>query len=628
MLAPTFATWARCCGWCTDAMTISDAQFAQMLRHGGSEIAVIAEIEFAYESGGSMATGTIRLADTADAVAGTPYADAIEDAPVLERAIDLARLGGRGSRSVGSMTLNNADGAFDYLLDVIIDGRDCTIAIGGHGWARADYRTVCVGAVAAVKAANDDQITIELRDKNFLLDDTMVGAPITTGPNAGKPRPILLGHVNNFDITPYLYDVSNLRYYVHTTSLSPNFRPSDVRDAGASLRTASLFTFDSGSMTVNTGTETLTYSSPHNLAVNDVVYFTPLSSGTLFGLAPLTQYWVIAAGLTANDFRLSLTKGGSAVNLSGGMTDTWITTRQRYYYDAAGASIELSAAPEGRVTIDLQAVDVGEVMLQGLPHEILQYVLLNHVKPLDFDTAPLTALIAAENAQGAQAGFAILDRVNVLDLFDEIAGATYSWYGWRADGVLTFGRLDMANLDAANADDTIDEGDILGELSAENLTLQAGKLVLDVNRNVVTQDDGLVASVAAEDRSLWTQPYRLRATTTDPGTNGYLANWWDYHVTAIESAPRPTCLQVTTTPAQNIVDAITAEFRPWTRPHRCTVGLDKYALNPGDCVTLTYPRYGLAAGKNCRVISVKPRVSDREVDLVLVRQALPDYLAA
>jgi hypothetical protein len=55
--------------------------------------------------------------------------------------------------------------------------------------------------------------------------------------------------------------------------------------------------------------------------------------------------------------------------------------------------------------------------------------------------------------------------------------------------------------------------------------------------------------------------------------------------------------------------------------------LDKYALNPGDCVTLTYPRFGLAAGKRVRVISVQPRFSDQAVDLVLVRQATPDFLS-
>jgi hypothetical protein len=45
-------------------------------------------------------------------------------------------------------------------------------------------------------------------------------------------------------------------------------------------------------------------------------------------------------------------------------------------------------------------------------------------------------------------------------------------------------------------------------------------------------------------------------------------------------------------------------------------------------VTLTYPRYGLSAGKKCRVIAVRPQVSARVVDLVLVRQETPDYLTA
>lgn len=629
---------------------MTEAEFLRFLRHGGSKVTTIVEIEFAYESGGSMATGTIYLADRPDAVSGSqPYRDAIESAPDITRAIDLARLGGRGLLTPGSITLNNCDGEFDYLLDVIIDGRDATICVGGQGWSRADYRTIGVGTVASVAESDDRSITINLRDKNYLLDDTILGAPIASGSAAGKPMPIALGLVRNFDITPHVYDDANLIYHINDGAIiSVLDGAGDVfaaRDAGASLRDSALFSFTSASMTADTGTETLTRAA-HGLSVNDVVVFRNTAAGSLFGgLSAGTQYWVIAAGLTVDDFRLSLNKGGSAVNISGAvMSGTWEVDRRRYYVDATNGRIELSASPEGRVTIDMTAIPSkpGPYSFDDSPHGVFLHVLkyYTNLSASDYDDgvgSSLSDLIAAEGIAGLKYGRVITDRMNVLDILDDIAAATMSWYGWKSDGVLDVGKLDLPNLDAASAIDMIGSGDIIGDLSAENLTLSRGKITLDLDPNCTTQGDGLVDSVSAADRARWSGKFQTRVTTTDPGTTGYLANWWDYHKSAIDSAPVESSLTTQdafnssgtdAADAQDVVDEMTALFQPWTRVHRCTVGLDKYALNPGDCVEVTYPRYGLDAGKNCRVISVRTDLNKRAVDLVLVRQAIPDYTTA
>lgn len=71
---------------------------------------------------------------------------------------------------------------------------------------------------------------------------------------------------------------------------------------------------------VNTGTETITISSPHRLVNGDIVYFE--TSGVLpTGLSKETPYYVI--GATSTTFQVSLTSGGTAVNItaaSGGGT--------------------------------------------------------------------------------------------------------------------------------------------------------------------------------------------------------------------------------------------------------------------------------------------------------------------
>ena len=78
----------------------------------------------------------------------------------------------------------------------------------------------------------------------------------------------------------------------------------------------------------NLGTFTVTIASPavftlnnHGLVEGDPVYFT--TTGALpTGLSANTIYYVIAAGLGTNDFRVSTTRGGSAVNTSGSQSGT------------------------------------------------------------------------------------------------------------------------------------------------------------------------------------------------------------------------------------------------------------------------------------------------------------------
>jgi len=76
------------------------------------------------------------------------------------------------------------------------------------------------------------------------------------------------------------------------------------------------------------GTFTVTIASPavfsltaHGLATGDAVYFT--TTGALpTGLSANTIYYVISAGLTADAFEVSTTRGGAAVNTSGSQSGT------------------------------------------------------------------------------------------------------------------------------------------------------------------------------------------------------------------------------------------------------------------------------------------------------------------
>jgi hypothetical protein len=136
------------------------------------------------------------------------------------------------------------------------------------------------------------------------------------------------------------------------------------------------------------GTATITIASPgvvtltaHGLIAGDTVQFT--TTGALpTGLATATNYFVIAAGLTANTFELALTAGGAAINTTGSQSGVHTLFRttpfgvgtddprlfpNAYGVDATGTSayvITLASAPAKYVTGQLyafkaQAANVG-----------------------------------------------------------------------------------------------------------------------------------------------------------------------------------------------------------------------------------------------------------------------------
>lgn len=622
----------------------TEAQILTYVRRNSAGLTLLAELDFGYESGGAPAVGTLYLADRTfrtgggDSPPNTRYRSCIDSAPDFSRAVDVRKLGGRGVQSVGSLVLANADGEFDFLLNAILDGYEVRFLIGDSSWQRLDFYPLNTAVVAAVKA-NDLNVTLELRDKALLLDVPVIGAAIATGPNAGKPKPLAFGYVYNLDLTPYLLSEVDLTYYINNFALDSN-TPFDtlglrVRDAGGSLDSGVLWSF--ATLAVNTATETLTRVA-HGFSVNDVIYLVrQLSGGGSLpgGLNTFTQYWVIAAGLTADDFRLSLTKGGSAVDLTsaGAAGNTYDVYRRRFHITPSTAILQLSSDPVGRPTMDYLAADAAGAFTIAQPHKVFKYLVqtFTRLDAADIDTAAMDALATLEQAT-IYISMAVTDRTNLMDLLDAIATLSRSWYAFTAAGVLTVGRFDLANLDAVVPDATITDAEIVGEVQVENLPLPWGKIVLDAAPNVVQQTDGLITTVDPEDRTAWAHPYQVRATTTDPVGATYPNDWWTYHKSAIDSQPIGVPLgapgdPLTVVPAvaQVAVDAMTEEFRPNTRVARLSVGLDHFLRDPGDCIAIDRDRLLMDGGVNFRLASIGVKYSRRECEMTFVRRQIPEY---
>jgi hypothetical protein len=84
-----------------------------------------------------------------------------------------------------------------------------------------------------------------------------------------------------------------------------------VSNAGISLPTGG------GAVTAVAATDLFTRTA-HGYAANDPVRFTGLTGGA--GITPGKTYYVIASGLTANDFKVSATLGGATIDVTSDLT--------------------------------------------------------------------------------------------------------------------------------------------------------------------------------------------------------------------------------------------------------------------------------------------------------------------
>ena len=82
------------------------------------------------------------------------------------------------------------------------------------------------------------------------------------------------------------------------------------------------------SVTIDVSTDTFTTVSAHPLVANDQITLNATDGTLPTGLAEATTYFVISSGLTSNNFKISLTQGGSSVDITGAASGTYQFVRQ------------------------------------------------------------------------------------------------------------------------------------------------------------------------------------------------------------------------------------------------------------------------------------------------------------
>lgn len=623
-------------------MTITDTQFEAWLASDSPRV-VIYEQDFACEVSGAPAVRTVYLANRpyttgpSDSPPAIAHRDRLRKAAAPRRSINLDTIGGRTAVSVGNVTLDNADGELDFLLDLVIDGREARFYLGDPSWSRADFRLIVSGVAEIASGKDDKTIEVRLRDHRLLLDKELAGSVV----NDERRKPLVYCSSNvraAKSVEPVQTDAANLIYAVvenYTTddgTVTPNVQA--LYDNGVDLNSGSIFTATEVQLTVNAGTDTLTKTA-HGLAVNDVIDFvTILGSFFLQGVTAGTQYWVISAGLTADDFRISATKGGAAVNLSAHVgTGTVSVTRKRYFDSVAvDGTVTLSSQASGRLLADVIAYPQSRVTLDTMPSSLILALLLDHsgLDSSQIDSATFYELLdgpfATPNPEWC--AVAITDRQNLLDVLDEIARVSQLFYGPDHEGVFHCGRLNLSGLDSEAHAYSLSASDFKTAPSIENRAIVTGTVVINSQRNMVPLSYGEIASsVGVDDARAFAAQFREVRESTAPSGTAYSTNWQGFHLTAtrVEVAG---AFQADSTDITQRADDILADLKPHVKILRADVDLRSYVWRLGSVVRVTYPRYGLDGGVNFRLAAIEPDIETETVKIALVTRIAPDITTA
>lgn len=621
---------------------MTDAEFVTWARREAPGRRVLVEIDFAYESGGVMREGTVYTADGEyatrhdDAPPSTIYRKCIAKIADIEHAIDTATLSGQADVSMGNIDFDNDGGELDFMLRLIVDGRASRVYVGDVTWPRRDFRLVGVMVSRRFIGAGEKRITLEASDGVGLVDASVLGDAIASGPEAGKFEPIVLGSVHN--LSPVLLDATELTYQVMGNFGSGSF-VAEVRDKGGSLgryNDAPLFSGTNAAITANAGTDKINFAG-HGLSNNQVVLIQ--TTGTVFaGLTANVKKWVV--GVVGDDFGLSDTRGGALIDITGTtFSGTMQFTRYKFFDNVAvDGTIQLSTDPLGQVTVDVQGASSPE----SAPFDLARRMLLAYSEIPDdavdqaaFDQADAD-LLARLDGKYATVGIAVTDRANLNTLLAGLLVPLGGWFGQDYDGVYRAGLVDPSNLQAAAHTRTLSRLQIDDGYTLENLPIVFGGSSINATRNWTVQADGLLDSLTEEEKSLFRRPFRERFNDGNgflaPST-AYLPYWWASHRTAIPLDRDSFLAQyLSSAPLSRAETEIAREQVEDSKPlHQLltvAVGLEAFDWRLGEVVRVTLPRFGFEDGWNFRIVRRRLDVLRGRITFGLITQVEPDYLTA
>jgi hypothetical protein len=272
----------------------------------------------------------------------------------------------------------------------------------------------------------------------------------------------------------------------------------------------------------------------------------------------------------------------------------------------AGGMFRLGSSPVGQITFDASQ---GAAASDRTAAQVLKQIALDMGMPSgDISAADVTAL---DGANGAELGVYVTDSTPALAIMDRVAASVGAWFGFDRLGVLRMGRL-IAPAGTAVADIGTSNVIDLQRVTARDATagLPVWRVTLGYKPIGVVQDKDLAGGVTDARRALLKE--QCRHTSDDDAaikTQYLTAPTLERDTLLIDAA-------ATAAEASRLLTLFKARRDTYT----CAVRLEPAlltALDLGAVVSLTYPRFNLAAGKLFIVLGLEVDLARNRANLTL-----------
>ncbi len=346
---------------------------------------------------------------------------------------------------------------------------------------------------------------------------------------------------------------------------------------------------------------TLSISIGHKVSVSpDGITWSAVLDTLPAPLAINTDYWVIPDGLTTTAFKLSDTRGGTVVNITG--TDTGAPLIGFHWTaDLTTGKVYLDSKSAGRLTMDGE-VHLGSASSIGtLAADIVPAVLSAvNVDPSSY--------LAFESTCPQTVGIYVNQRRNRLEVADDVINGLGAWYGYGREGMLKFGRVEGNPTSYMHA--LIEDDLVFNSLHIDHLVPPEKQHRLSFRKNWTNQAGELVAAVSADNRTLYSNDYSVSSpsTGTDVGASD------SFHVLAKITDVQPTMMYYAAD-AKTEADRLDATYYGWGAVFACTAKRVGTLIDVGDTVKLTHSRFGLSGGVNMTCVYVNRNPSADTVEL-------------
>lgn len=277
-----------------------------------------------------------------------------------------------------------------------------------------------------------------------------------------------------------------------------------------------------------------------------------------------------------------------------------------YATSLATGLFRLGQTPTGAVMVDLTGDNKGGTFYRT-SSDICRRILQSTTIP-DPQGIYVPSFTNVTNTDDIGFWIAPDDTNTVSDVVSNIMGGIGGWGGFRRDGkfeVRTF--LKPAGMIPSAFFDRSDVLQISREALPSSLTPPPYRFRCSYQHNWTVQTSSIAGSVSASRRSFLAQADRY-SDSTDLTVKSD-------HPFAHDRDPIPSYFRDQAS-AQTESDRLLVLYKKGAALYRVSLGVQPFALNLGDVVNLTYPRWDLAVGRNLCIVDMTENAKDNTIEIV------------